>query len=118
MPRYTQKTENQPTTAKSVMAGLDLPMAVSAVAAQAWLNMGTELARFALERLQQDIEAQKLLMTCTSLEDLQKFRAQYLALAQAQYAAEAAKLLALMGNVAAAGLVGATSARRYDDVPV
>ncbi|MEY3309038.1 MAG: hypothetical protein RLZZ413_3076, partial [Pseudomonadota bacterium] len=39
-------------------------------------------------------------------------------LAQAQYAAEAGRMLALMGRAAAAGLVGSAQARHYDDVPL
>lgn len=113
-----QVPEGPAEAARSEKAGLDFPLAVGAAAAEAWMNMGAEAVRFTLERLQQDIETQHALMGCKSLEDMRKIQAEFFAAARAQYAAEAGKMLALIGNVAAAGMVGATRARQYDDIPL
>lgn len=118
MPTHKQKTENQPETVKSVMASVEFPIAVSVFAVQAWMDLGTEAARFALQRLRQNIESQQSFMACTSLKELQSLQAEFVASAQAQYATEAGRMLKLIGNVAATGLAGTAKARNYDDVPL
>ncbi|MBL4930189.1 phasin family protein [Fuscibacter oryzae] len=100
------------------MAELGLPMAVGSAAVQAWMDMGTEAVRFVCDRLQQDIKTQQAMLACTSLEEIRKVQVEFFTAAQDQYAAEAGKMLNLMGKAAAGGLTALPKARRYDDVPL
>ena len=85
---------------------------------QAWMDMGTEVVRFLWDRVQQDFKTRQALVGCTSLHEMQEIQTAYVTLAQAQYAAEAGRILALMGRAAAAGLAASAQARHYDDVPL
>jgi len=118
MPANTPETQNVAETAPLAAPGQHGPAATGQVAMQAWMDMGTEVARFLWDRVQQDIKTQQALVGCTSLQEIQKIQTAYVTVAQAQYAAEACRMLALMGRVAAAGLVASTRARHYDDVPL
>ncbi len=112
---------NKPKTAAptgSRPSGLGLPMTVGTVAVQAWMDMGTEAVRFVWDRLQQDLKTQQAMLACTSLEDMRKIQAEFFTATQEQYAAEAGKMLDLMGKATAAGLTAPAQARRYDDVPL
>lgn len=114
MPQNTPKTETRP----SGMAELPLPMMPGSPAIQAWMEMGTEAVRFLWDRLQQDIKTQQAMMACTSLEDLRTVQAAFFTTAQQDYAAEAERMLHLIGKATAAGLTAPPKARRYDDVPL
>ena len=118
MPANTPRTGTPAETAVSAPAGQHRPVATGTVAIQAWMDMGTEVARFLWDRVQQDIKTQQALIGCTSLQEIQKIQTAYVTVAQAQYAAEAGKMLALMGTAAAAGLAASAQGRRYDDVPL
>lgn len=111
------KTEDTIRTLPSAMVGSGLPMAVGYVAVQAWMEMGTEAVRFVWDRLQQDRKTQHAMLACTSLEDMRKIQAEFFTAAQEQYAAEAAKMLGLMGKATSLGLATAKG-RRYDDLPL
>lgn len=114
MPEPETKAE----TTNAVPPGLHSPAATSQGAVQAWMDMGTEVARFLWDRVQQDIKTQQALIGCTSLQEIQKIQTAYVIVAQSQYAAEASKMLALMGRATAAGLAASAKGRRYDDVPL
>jgi hypothetical protein len=114
MPEPETKAE----TTNVVPPGLHSPAATGQGAVQVWMDMGTEVARFLWDRVQQDIKTQQALLGCTSLQEIQKIQTAYVTAAQAQYAAEAGKMLALMGRAAAAGLAASAKGRRYDDVPL
>ena len=118
MPAKMPETQTPADTAHAAPPGLHGPAATGQVAVQAWLDMGTEVARFLWDRVQHDIKTQQALIGCTSLQEIQKIQTEFLTAAQAQYAAEAGKMLALMGKAAAAGLAASAQGRRYDDVPL
>ena len=118
MPANKPKTEDPTGPQPSGLAGTGLPMAVGTVAVQAWMDMGTEAVRFVWDRLQRDIKTQQAMLACTSLEEMRKIQAEFFTAAQEQYAAEAGKMLDLMGKATAAGLTAPAKARRYDDVPL
>lgn len=118
MPANTPETQTASETKPSAAPGQQGPAATGQVALQAWMDMGTEVAQFLWDRLQQDFKTQQALIGCTSLQEMQTIQTAYFTLAQAQYAAEAGRMLALMGRAAAAGLVGSAQARHYDDVPL
>jgi hypothetical protein len=97
---------------------MGLPIAVGTAAVQAWAEMGTEAVRFVRDRLQQDIKTQQAMLACTSLEEMRQVQSEFFTAAQEQYAAEAVKMLDLIGKAAASGLTDPATARRYDDVPL
>jgi hypothetical protein len=97
---------------------MGLPMSAGTAAVQAWMDMGAEAVRFVWDRLQQDIKTQQAMLACTSLEEMRKIQTEFFTHAQEQYAAEASKMLDLVGKAAAAGPTGSKTARRYDDVPL
>ena len=118
MPANTPETPTAAETKTSAAPGQNGPAATGTVAVQAWMDMGTEVVRFLWDRVQQDVKTQQALVGCTSLQEMQKIQTAHFTLAQAQYAAEACRMLALMGRAAAAGLAASAQARHYDDVPL
>lgn len=116
MPASKPKTESPAGAAKTGSAGMDPPWAVGTVAIQAWADVGAEAVRFVWDRLQQDIKTQQAMMACTSLEEMRTIQADFFRSAQELYAAEAGKMLDMMGKATTVGF--AASARRYDDVPL
>jgi hypothetical protein len=118
MSANTPETQTAAEAAPSAAPAQQGPAATGQVALQAWMDMGTEVARFLWDRVQQDFKTQQALIGCTSLQEMQTIQTAYVTVAQAQYAAEAGRMLALMGRAAAAGFVGSAQARHYDDVPL
>lgn len=112
------KTEIPSAPPSARQTAIGLPIAVGTVAVQAWADIGAETVRFLQERLQHDIKTQQAMLACTSLEEMRKIQTEFFTAAREQYAAEAVKMLDLIGTVAASGLTAATKARRYDDVPL
>ncbi|WP_299694957.1 phasin family protein [uncultured Tateyamaria sp.] len=87
------------------------------VAAQAWMDITTECARFAMDRIQQDFEAQRAMMACTSPAELMQMQSQYCRDVAKQYADQATRVVELMS---AAATKDGTSpfSRKYDDIPL
>lgn len=112
------KTEIPSAPPSARQTAIGLPIAVGTVAVQAWADIGAETVRFLQERLQHDIKTQQAMLACTSLEEMRKIQTEFFTAAQEQYAAEAVKMLDLIGTVAASGLTAATKAQRYEDVPL
>jgi hypothetical protein len=105
-------------TDHTTQSDTDSPMAVGSVVMQAWMDLGNEAIRFVWDRLQQDLETQKAVLACTSLEEVQKVQAAFFRSAQEQYAAEARKMLEMIGKATTAGMTATAAARRYNDVPL
>lgn len=118
MPATKPKTQDKAEPKPSGPAAMDVPMAVGAVAVQAWMDMGTEAVRFVWDRLQQDMQTQQAMLACKSLEDLRRIQAEFFTNAQKEYTAEAGKMLDLMGKATASGLTASAKGRGYDDVPL
>jgi hypothetical protein len=112
------KAENPASTGQSIAPGTGSPLAVGNAAIQSWMDMSTEAVRFVWDRLQQDIKTQQAMLACTNLEQIQKVQAEFFKSAQDQYAAEARKMLAMIGQATTAGMATSTLARKYDDVPL
>lgn len=112
------KTEIPSAPPPARQTAIGLPIAVGTLAAQAWADIGAETVRFVWERLQHDIKTQQALLACTSLEQMRKIQTEFFTAAREQYADQTIKMLGLMGTAAASGLTTATTARRYDDVPL
>lgn len=123
MPASKRKTEDptapRPTVRRPpALVEMGLPLAIGSAAVQAWADVGAEAFRFARDRLRHDITTQRAMLTCASLEEMQKIQAEFLVAAQKHYAAEAVRMLDLMGKAAVSGLTASAKARRYDDVPL
>jgi hypothetical protein len=112
------KTESQTATDDTAAFAKGSPMAAGSVAMQAWMDMGNEMVRFVWDRLQQDIKTQQAMLACTSLEEIHKVQAEFFKSAQEQYAAEAQRMLEMIGKATTAGVAPTAEARRYDDVPL
>ena len=115
------KTLDTETTAANHQAGQGmtaLPLAVGSVAAQAWMELGTEAVRFLWNRLQHDMKTQQAMLACKNLDELRAVQVEFLTAAQKQYAEEAGKMLDLLGATAAKGWSVSGVKRRYDDVPL
>jgi hypothetical protein len=109
----SQTGTDAPPTSKPVS-----PMAVGGVAMQAWMDMSSEMVRFVWDRLQQDIKTQQAMLACTSLEQIQKVQAEFFRSAQEEYAAEARRMLEMIGKATTKGVAAAADTRRYDDLPL
>lgn len=95
-----------------------LPLVVGRVATQAWMELGTEAVRFHWIRLQQDMKTPQAILACKSLDELRAVQLEFLTAAQQQYAAEAGKMLDLLGSTAVKGFSVSGLTRRFDDVPL
>jgi hypothetical protein len=118
MKASTPKTERPRGTGDPLTSAVGLPMAVGSVAVRAWMDMGTEAVRFVWDRLQQDIKTQQAMLACKSLEEIRKVQAEFFKSAQDQYAAEAQRMLEMIGKATTGRMADAGEARRYDDVPL
>lgn len=87
---------------------------------KAMVDAGTEAMQFLSSRLQQDIEAQRAVMTCKTFEDLQKVQGDFYTKALEDYRGATAKLMGIMTAGAADSAKAATTStkHRYDDVPL
>ena len=85
-----------------------------------WSDLGAELMKFASSRVQQDIDAQKAMMACKSLEDLQEVQAQYYSEAIKDYSAQMQRAMEVMLGAANKRKDDAaiSTKRGYDDVPL
>lgn len=94
-------------------------MAVSPVAARAWLSFMSESARFLTKRLQQDLNTQKAMLACKSPAELLGVQADFLKTAMDQYSDYATRLYETMTPATADAIQNMRigPSRRYDDVP-
>ncbi|GGX69019.1 hypothetical protein GCM10007385_42830 [Tateyamaria omphalii] len=88
--------------------------------AQAWMNITTECTRFAMDRMQKDLAAQRAMMACTSPAELMKLQSNYCRDAAQEYADQASRIVAMMTKATAQVAEGVTSptSRKYDDIPL
>lgn len=93
---------------------------MSGDAQKMWLNMGTETMRFLASRMQQDLETQKAMLACTSLEDIQKVQGDYYTQTLEDYRSQMSRVMEIMSEVTPKGLENLQfiTRRGYDDVPL
>ena len=87
-------------------------------AAQAWMEITTECARFAMERVQKGFEAQRAMMACTSPAALMQLQSNYCRDAAQDYADQASRVVELMTQAASKSAGAGTTSRKYDDIPL
>lgn len=88
-------------------------------AAQAWMDISVCSARFAMDRMQADVAAQREMMACATPDALMRVQIRYCQAAAQDYIEQAARMVQMMGAAAAkTGKGGAPFARKYDDIPL
>ncbi|MGO4909117.1 phasin family protein [Pseudorhodobacter sp. W20_MBD10_FR17] len=114
----TSTTKANPMT--SLQDGMAAFNPMQGAGMKAMLAVGTETAQFLSSRMQQDIEAQKAMLSCKDLESLQKLQADFYTKALADYRDATAKIMEIMSATASdAGAAAVSSTKRsYDDVPL
>jgi hypothetical protein len=93
---------------------------VSMVGMAGWVEMMKESSQFFSERLEKDLEAQRELLNCRSLEDVLRVQSKFCKNALEQYTAEFKRVTELWSRTTASGLSEAMAprARNYDDIPL
>ncbi|WP_022705672.1 phasin family protein [Pseudorhodobacter ferrugineus] len=116
----TKKTKDQSPTDFAGMLG-NMPFnPMNDPQLKAWSDLGAEMMQFAASRIQRDLEAQKAMLACKSLEDLQKVQAEFYSEAIKDYNAQIQRTMQVMSGAAKMQVDAAVSStkRGYDDVPL
>lgn len=89
-------------------------------ALKAMFAMGTETLQFLSSRMQQDLEIQKAMLSCKTLQDLQKVQADFYKTALEDYRNAASRMREVMSNSQSTDGKGQSplTKRGYDDVPL
>ncbi len=110
-----------PKTDKVDVTPLTAPIAAfNPAAAQAWTEIATDCARFAMSRVQTDIATQSAMMTCGTPAEWMKLQADYMRDTIQQYSEQSARVVELMSAAMGQPSKGGRSAfsRKYDDIPL
>lgn len=111
---------------KETDSGLETPaataamMAMNPVFAKAWIDLMSEGARFATERLRADMEMQQAMLACKSPAELMQLQSDFLRRALVQYSEETAKFYQMTFKASSdiAEDVRSGHSREYDDIPI
>lgn len=114
----SSKTQTETETGPAAMAAA--MMAVSPASAKAWFDVMTETSRFLADRLQQDLETQKAMLSCRNPAELLKLQTEFYQKAFQQYSEEAMQLFKMMSDAAGKTVKEAQTSysRKYDDIPL
>lgn len=95
-------------------------MATYPVAAKAWMDVLSEGARFMTDRLRQDMETQRALLSCGTPAELLRLQSEFVTTAMQQYAEETTRLVSMMTEAVkdSAEEASRPHKRGYDDVPL
>lgn len=112
------KTKEKSLAASPQILALN-PM-VGMVGMASWSEIMKEGLDFASVRMERDMQAQRDLLNCKSIEDVLKFQAAYFQDAAEQYTRQFQRLAELLSEATALGWSEATArrAREYDDIPL
>ncbi|SNR32394.1 phasin family protein [Puniceibacterium sediminis] len=99
---------------------LEVTQLAQTASVAAWLDLIEESTRFVTERWEQDVKTQQALFACRTPQDLLKLQSDYCQKAIEQYTDQATRMSGKMSGAATQtmGDMSATSARKYDDVPL
>ncbi|MGO4910354.1 hypothetical protein ACEN2J_18760 [Pseudorhodobacter sp. W20_MBD10_FR17] len=86
----------------------------------AWSDLGGAAWKFTSLRMQQDVEAKKVLLGCKCFEDVQKVQTDFFSKAIADCQAEAAHMMKIVSTPFTQAQISATPStkRGYDNVPL
>jgi hypothetical protein len=112
------KKPNQPQTDTAPLPAAML--AVSPAATRAWLDVMSESTRFAMDRLQQDLETQQALLNCKTPGELMQLQSAFLQTAIQQYSDEVLRMFKMLTGAAekTAADIKTSHSRGYDDIPL
>ncbi|MDO5759310.1 MAG: hypothetical protein Q4P24_18055 [Rhodobacterales bacterium] len=87
---------------------------------KALADIGNEMMEFAAVRMQQVLETQRAMLTCTSLHDLQKVQSDFYTQTLEAYRVQASRVMEMMWAARPAGLeaLPIMTSRDYDDIPL
>ncbi len=85
---------------------------------KAMLAVGTQTMQFLSSRMQQDIETQRVMLSCKTFGELQKVQADFYANALEEYRGATAKVMEIMTAGASNAAAVPSAKRGYDDVPL
>ena len=116
----TQKTTTQSPTDPMGMLGKMPFNPMNDPQLKAWSDLGAELMQFASSRVQQDMEAQKAMLACKTLQALQELQTKYYSDAIKDYSAQMQRAMEVMSGGANKRTddVFKPTRRGYDDVPL
>ncbi len=120
----TAKTKSKPTakveqlTVSPQMWALN-PM-VSMVGMAGWAEIMKEGVQFVSDRMRKDVQAQRSILNCKSLEDVLRLQSEYYRDALEQYTEQLQRVAELLSQATVSGWSEATAsrAREYDDIPL
>lgn len=115
------KSAKKPETATGGLPDMTVAMmAGSPALAKAWADIMRESARFLSDRLQEDMETQKALLSCKNPAEVVQVQSEFFRKAMVDYTDEAQRMLMLMTGAGEDALeeTKSTTKRGYDDVPV
>ena len=94
--------------------------ALSSAGAGAWLGIVAESGQFVARRLEEDLKAQKALMSCKTPAEVMQVQADYFRTAAEQCSEQTSRVLGILSGTMGGSFVPSKSlfARRYDDVPL
>jgi hypothetical protein len=95
-------------------------VAVSPAITKAWVEMMSDSARFLADRLQQDLETQKVMLACKTPTELLQVQSAFFKTAMEQYTEHAMRLKETMTSATEETIkdVRSSHSRGYDDVPL
>jgi hypothetical protein len=95
-------------------------VAMSPAMTKAWLEMMSDSARFLADRLQQDLETQKVMLACKTPTELLQVQSAFFKTAMEQYTEHALRLKEKMTKATEETIKDVRSghSRGYDDVPL
>ncbi len=116
--KKSDKAQSDATTAATDSMTASSP--TSEAVEKVWLDMGADTLRFVASRIQQDLAAQKAILACTNLVDVQKVQTEFYSQAMEDYRAQASRIMGMMSAAAPTGLdrIPLLTKRSYDDVPL
>jgi hypothetical protein len=105
---------------RSASALIAATMVAGPATAKAWTDATTECSRFVMDRLQQDMKAQRALLSCKCHADLLNLQTSIYQQAIRQYSQEASRLFGMVSRATESTMKEASAdhARKFDDLPV
>lgn len=100
------------------LAAMPFPLAVWAYTLPVWTTLGARAAQLVCDGLAKDMNAQRAIMNCGSLEELIQFQIDYFTAAAYDYNDEICKMQQLANDLIVGGMSTSDEAIEFEDVPV
>lgn len=95
-------------------------MTLSPLTPGAWFDVVSESNRFVMDRLQQDLETQKAMLSCKNPAEIMRLQSEFFQTALKQYSEETMRLFRMMSDATEETVAKTKTSRSrgYDDVPL